>query len=260
MTDVRIAAVEDNLVSLFAAAAQQPALTRAPDADVEVAYYTDRAFPLLNLIAGAHFADGDVERRARELVADYTARGLPFLWWTTPSGHADELGPVLTELGLFEEQTPGMHRALDGPVDPGTPADTEIVRVDSSGTAEWMDVLLPSFGIPDDFRPDVGALLDGVDPARLIQVVARRDGEPVGCGSGWLTGDTIGLYNIGTLEAVRGRGIGYAVTATLMNLAHELGARQAILHASESGRPVYERLGFEEVCRVPQFVWVPEAT
>ena len=55
----------------------------------------------------------------------------------------------------------------------------------------------------------------------------------------------------------RGRGLGYAVTATLMNLAHERGCTHAVLHASEPGRPVYERLGFVEVCRVPQFVWAP---
>lgn len=259
MTDTRISAVEDNLVSFFAAAAQHPSLTPTGAADVDVAYYTDRPFPLLNVIAGAHFAEGDLDRRARELVADYIARGLPFLWWTTPSSHADELVPVLTELGLFGEQTPGMHRLLDGPVDPHTPAGTEISRVDTSGTEEWMDVMFPSFGIPDDFRADLGPLIDGFDPARLIQTVARTDGKPVGCGSGWLDGDTVGLYNIGTVEAVRGRGIGYAVTASVLNIAHELGARQAILHASEIGRPVYERLGFVEVCQVPQFVWVPEA-
>ena len=42
-----------------------------------------------------------------------------------------------------------------------------------------------------------------------------------------------------------------------MNLARERGCTHAVLHASEMGLPVYERLGFVEVCRVPQFVWAP---
>ena len=35
------------------------------------------------------------------------------------------------------------------------------------------------------------------------------------------------------------------------------GIANAILHASEIGRPVYERLGFEEVCQTPQWIWMP---
>jgi hypothetical protein len=42
-----------------------------------------------------------------------------------------------------------------------------------------------------------------------------------------------------------------------MNLSGEHGCTHAVLHASEMGLPVYERLGFVEVCRVPQFVWMP---
>jgi GNAT superfamily N-acetyltransferase len=90
-----------------------------------------------------------------------------------------------------------------------------------------------------------------------VHVLALVDGQAVAGGSVWITGRTAGLYNISTLEAGRGRGLGHAVTAELMNLARERGCTHAVLHASEMGRPVYERLGFVEVCRVPQFVWMP---
>jgi len=47
------------------------------------------------------------------------------------------------------------------------------------------------------------------------------------------------------------------MTAALMNVGVEAGCTHAILHATELGRPVYERLGFEEVCQTPQWVWMP---
>jgi GNAT superfamily N-acetyltransferase len=90
-----------------------------------------------------------------------------------------------------------------------------------------------------------------------INVVGSLDGRPVACGTAYLTGPTAGLYNIATLEDVRSRGVGYAVTTALMELARAAGAEHAILHATDTGRPVYERAGFVEVCQVPQYVWMP---
>jgi ribosomal protein S18 acetylase RimI-like enzyme len=74
-----------------------------------------------------------------------------------------------------------------------------------------------------------------------------------------VSGSTVGLYNITTLPTARRRGIGFAVTATLVNAALERGATAVVLHASDDGLPVYERLGFETVCEVPQYVWLPPA-
>ena len=113
------------------------------------------------------------------------------------------------------------------------------------------------FEIPDDFAPEFAALYSALLDDGLVHVLATLDGHPVAGGSVWVTGSTAGLYNISTLEQSRGRGIGYAVTAALLNLGRDLGCTHAVLHASESGRPVYERLGFAEVCQVPQFVWMP---
>ena len=72
-----------------------------------------------------------------------------------------------------------------------------------------------------------------------------------------MTGTTAGIYNIATTPSARRRGIGYAVTARLMNVARARGCTEAVLMASALGRPTYERLGFVEVCQTPQYVWLP---
>ena len=97
------------------------------------------------------------------------------------------------------------------------------------------------------------------DDDRLVNVIATTGGRPAACGSVWVTGDTAGIYDVATLPEDRGRGLGYAVTAALMEIGRDRGATRAVLHATELGRPIYERLGFTEVCRVPQYLWMPPA-
>lgn len=256
VTDPRIAPVEDNLESFFRAVASEPEFTVADEPDV-LAFSSAYPFPLMNALCGARFAPGTVERRAREVVAPFLQRGLPFMWWTTPSGHADELGPVLTDLGMHGSPTPGMHADLADRVDP-SPGEGVVVRVvDGDEVAESLEVMLQGFEIPEPVR-EAFRRMDRLPSAeQFVAVTAWLDGEPVGCGTAWMTGETAGLYNITALEHARRRGIGYAVTATLMNAALDRGARQVILHASEEGYPLYRRLGFETVCQVPQFVWMP---
>ncbi len=164
-------------------------------------YHLDRPFPLFNAIVAARFAPGTVEERARQVIAPYLERGLPFMWWTTPSGHADELEPLLTELGFAEESIPGMYVDLDGPVDPHLPDGVTIEPVDASRLDELLPVFLDGYGIPHDFATEFATLFEflfgGGDLTHVwpSSTVCRSPG-----GSAWSTGDTAGLYNISTLE------------------------------------------------------------
>ncbi len=258
MTDPRIASVEDNLLAFVAALVALPRFTREPWDDVD-AGHTDVPFPLFNTIAGARFAPGTEGRRARAVVGRYVARGLPFLWWTTPSTSSPDLERVLLEAGMVREDVPGMHVALDAPLAPALPAGVELREVDVVQEPDaFLTTLLEAFGIPLELRDEWAALLAAFADDRLVNLLATVDGVPAATGTAWLTGSTVGLYNIATLPAFRGRGIGAALTARLMDLGAERGATEAVLHATELGRPVYERLGFVAVCDVPQFFWFPQ--
>ena len=151
-----------------------------------------------------------------------------------------------------------MHVTLGGPIGEPLPRGVELLEVDvREETEPFLTTLLEAFGMPPELHEHWATVLRAVDSAALVNVLATLDGRPVATGTGWLTGSTLGLYNIATLPDARGRGIGRAVTARLMDLGAERGSAEAVLHASEEGRPVYERLGFVEVCTVPQHVWLP---
>ncbi len=246
--------VEDNLIAQFRLLASSEHVTALPDSDV-IAFTRDLAFPLFNAVCGARFAPGHEAGRTAEVVDGYIGRGLPFLWWATPSTMTPEMDAVLRSRGLEPSPEPGMHVPLDAAVDPRSPAGVEVSV--SPPTRELVGVIVDGFGFPDFAFEPLRLAFGAFGPDVAFHVLARLDGVAVGAGSAFLTGDTLGIYNIATLGSARRRGIGYAVTATVMNLGRERGCTQAVLMASTMGRPTYERLGFVEVCQTPQYVWQP---
>src|SRR5262249_20137006 len=123
MGDPRVAPVEDNLDAYFDCIVRSGGFYAGDEPDA-LTYWSGVDFFLFNGIGAVRFADGTVEERTREVLAPYFERKLPFIWWATPSGHAEALRPILTGLGLECDEVPGMYRSLDGPVDPQTPSDT----------------------------------------------------------------------------------------------------------------------------------------
>lgn len=69
------------------------------------------------------------------------------------------------------------------------------------------------------------------------------------CGQFAREGDLVGLYDIFTAPAARGRGLAHALCARLLQLARDEGARTAYLQvdaANAPARKVYTRLGFQD--------------
>lgn len=254
--DPRIAAVEHNLLSQLDHFVHASVVTPLDVAGV-TAYRSEVAFPLFNAIGGARFADApDVDRRVEALVAEFTRRGLPFLWWPTPSTTSPALEAALVARGLVREEVTGMHLDLHAP---GAPILPEGVRVRRDPPlTEFTAAMAEAFGMPLWVVAPMAVLLGSVPDEQLHNVLLQDGDRLLGCGSLYLTGTVAGLYDIATVERFRGHGVGQAMTALLLDLAHRLGATRAILHATPMGVPVYRRAGFEAVCPIPQYLWLPD--
>jgi GNAT superfamily N-acetyltransferase len=83
------------------------------------------------------------------------------------------------------------------------------------------------------------------------------DDAPVATATLFFTAGVAGLYFVSTVPAMRGRGIGAAISRVALVAARDLGYRVAVLGSSPMGYGVYERLGFREVCTVEVFEWSP---
>ena len=257
--DPRTGPVEDNLLEFLAGLATTPGFGSEQRTDVTT-WSSDLGHPLFNGVAGARFPAEEAAARTGQVLGAYVARRRPFLWWTTPSTTSPRLEQMLGHLGMRRADSPGMHLPLDAATTgapPRPPPGIEVRPVDRARGRLLDEVVVAAFGMPPTLTVPLARMLGGLDPTRLHDVLALVDGEPAGGGSLWITGRTAGLYNIATLEAARGRGVGTAVTAALLATARQLGCTEAVLHATELGLGVYRRLGFTQVCSVRQHLWVP---
>jgi ribosomal protein S18 acetylase RimI-like enzyme len=62
-----------------------------------------------------------------------------------------------------------------------------------------------------------------------------------------------------TARAVRGRGVGTALTVAALRTIGAHGLDTAVLTSSPDGLRIYQRLGFQVVGRVRRYLWSPTA-
>jgi GNAT superfamily N-acetyltransferase len=115
--------------------------------------------------------------------------------------------------------------------------------------AEWPEYLryLDAFGLP-------AGLLAGVDPSAFHVRTARLHGETVATALAFDLGDDCGIYNVSTLEHARRRGLGTALTATLVYDAVERGCCTASLQSTPVAERIYAAVGFRDLGRFLEYV------
>ena len=172
----------------------------------------------------------------------------------------DRFIPTVTQAGLApagqETSTPGMiafpidHDAIAEHASP----ELEIRRVtDAGGIDAHRQAVTAGFG-SDPAVARGTACPDLLDRPECVVYVGYADGDPVVSGLGWRTGRTVGVYSIATIASARRRGYGAAMTARVVADGVVAGCDVAALQASEKGRSIYERLGFQTVVRYAAYI------
>jgi ribosomal protein S18 acetylase RimI-like enzyme len=114
------------------------------------------------------------------------------------------------------------------------------------GPPDWSEYLR-IVGVPPDF-------LSGADPAAFHVLIARLDGQNVAAAMAFDVAGDCGIYNVGTLEHARRRGLGTAVTALLVHDARARGCQTASLQSTEMAQRMYAALGFRDLGRILEYV------
>jgi ribosomal protein S18 acetylase RimI-like enzyme len=97
-------------------------------------------------------------------------------------------------------------------------------------------------------------LLAGVDHTAFHVLVARLDGENVAAGMAYDEDGDCGIFNLGTLDHARRRGLGTALTALHLYAARERGCATASLQSTEAAEGVYAAVGFRGLGRFIEYV------
>ena len=211
------------------------------------------------VVAWAGFEPESVERRLDELLAVVDQRRGRMLWWLAPHHAPGDLAERLLGRGFRQvDDTAAM--AMDLATLPDVvevPAGVRIELVDDADDVDaYVGLLIREKEAEHPpVAPDAAAVRRSHINGRLgndpdsRRFVARLDGHPVATSRLSIAGGAAGLYTVVTMPEARGLGIGRAMTLTALLAGREAGMRIGALQATEMGRRIYARLGFEELFR-----------
>lgn len=117
---------------------------------------------------------------------------------------------------------------------------------DTPDPAELAQIVERSYGLQDGA---IHAAIRGwLEPATAY--VARLDGRPACCLTLVREGPDAGVFLVGTIPEARGRGLARRLLLHALYAARAAGATVSTLQSSRLGYPVYQRLGYVELCRL----------
>ena len=119
------------------------------------------------------------------------------------------------------------------------------------GPADWLEYLSME-GLPPDF-------LAAADHAAFHLLAVRAGGELVAAALAYDFAGDCGIYNVGTVEKARRRGLGTALTAAQVYAARGRGCQTASLQSTSMAERVYAAVGFRDLGRILEYVPVKGA-
>jgi ribosomal protein S18 acetylase RimI-like enzyme len=147
-------------------------------------------------------------------------------------------GELIARGYTFDETTRAMGMPLEDIALPRPEVDL--------GPPDWFEYL-HIVGVPAGF-------LSGADPTAFHILVARLGGENVATAMAFDHDGDCGVFNVGTLEAARRRGLGTALTARHVHDAAARGCSTATLQSTAMAERVYAAVGFRDLGRFLEYV------
>ena len=202
------------------------------------------------------------DEKIEEIISWFRERKLPFMWVQTPDQHPSLEGRLL-EHGLHPGVARGMAVDLNLlPQKHENPEGLEIRRVLTADEVEkFFDIWCTAYPMPNPLAETfckATKTIDYITGDNANYFLGYLDGEPVSTSVIFLSGGVAGLWWVTTMPEARGKGIGTAMTVQPLLMAREKGYRMATLQATDMGRPLYTKLGFQTPQQKTPYIWMPE--
>lgn len=170
------------------------------------------------------------------------------------SGVDDDLNALLQAKG-FELRSDSPCMIVDEPL--AEPALPQGVRVEQfaeprhiEDAAEVLADAYSVFGLPPAETKALFSQADRLLSPRVTGYIAYRDDKPASTAMTIFSGESAGLYWVGTAQHAQRSGLGEVCTRLATNAGFARGARVVTLQASPYGEPVYRRLGYRTYGRL----------
>ena len=226
------------------------------DAAGRLSVATGLPFSFFNAVIDGQLTPQKVDTEIDVALQLFVRRRVPMVWLVTPNPQPADLGRRLMAHGLQDlGDEPGMALGLQLlPAELPTPAGFAVERVDNlEALTAWC-----SFAGEPAVREALVAWgrAIGFAPDRMVaHYLGRLDGRPVATATLVLGGEAAGIYNVMTIPEVQRQGIGALMTTIPLRAARARGYRLGVLKSSTVGLRLYQRLGFQEYCRIGRYAW-----
>jgi GNAT superfamily N-acetyltransferase len=192
------------------------------------------------------------EQEILEIVQYFNTHQRQFGCWINPVDFSNHIVLAIQQQGFLPvEETAAM--AVDLKLynqSPRVSRNLTIVPVKTyQELNNFTNIVSRTFSISAQCRHQLHQLFESVgfeSSCFLKNYIGIYNGLPAVSASLFLNSGVVGIYYLGTLPELRGKGLATELTLYLMNGAKELGFRVAVLRASRMGEGIYRRLGFEE--------------
>jgi len=228
--------------------------------DPDATYFIrDKQAPMFNRVEKTNLTPEAADRRISEIISIFSSGDIPFTWSINPDDKPSDLAIRLEKVGLMRDETRSMAIEIKDLKIPKCPEGL-MVEV-PKGVKEvdaWARLMLDAYGMGTGYTDTVVKLTHSSSRRNdVFYYTGLLDERPVATAMTFLSDGVVGVYCIATDPSVRGKGIGTYITAVPLLDALEKGYEVSILHATQMGYPVYERLGYREICKKVTYSWSP---
>jgi GNAT superfamily N-acetyltransferase len=179
------------------------------------------------------------------------ARDVPHRIWIDEA-RAPGLGEVPYRRGFVRDVRPYPGMVLHPVPDlPQPTAGVDVEQVGASDLDPYLQVMVQTGMRLEAARELFSPAFAADGDVQLF--IGRLAGHAVGTAAAIRSGDTSGIYAVGTLPQARRRGVGTAMTWAAVAAGLEWGCDTIVLQASEMGLPVYAAMGFRSVVEYAVF-------
>jgi len=194
------------------------------------------------------------------MMADINNDNLPYNWIAGAGSRPDILEEVLLMQG-FELRRSDAAMVFDlntTPMPESRPGEMEVIRLEDPALLQsWVELVIVNLlRGPLDSRDGFRELLTSVLAHRQFALWAGMlEGKIVATALTFLGKSAAGLFYVAVDSNYRKLGLGRQITHAAMKYAVDNGHKMIALHATDSSRIVYDKLGFREYGRLRYYTY-----
>ena len=208
--------------------------------------------PLLNCVYNFTKNDSRIELNAKQILSEFSMRGLPHCWWAETASEPPQLKEILRahDKKLYGEflgmaiDVSKIRREPDAP-----DLKISMVSTESDFTA-WGKIIAEGYEFSEsdaDFYTTLFARAGTDGP--FYHLVGNRNGKAVSTGTVLCTEQGAYIYNIATDNTEQRKGYGSTITNALLDITKQKNQSRVALVSTVAAASIYRKLGFQEICR-----------